>query len=100
MSGGERHIVGKSDLPRTSRYICRRLDEMGISWQPCGGPLPEKMIKDYVSAGFPRMERATGVTAVIGQGEPCILLRADMDALPVREENSLEFRSDSGCSHM
>lgn len=49
-----------TDLPRTSRYICRRLDEMGISWQPCGGPLPEKMIKDYVSAGFPRMERATG----------------------------------------
>ena len=89
-----------TDLPRTSRYICRRLDEMGISWQPCGGPLPEKMIKDYVSAGFPRMERATGVTAVIGQGEPCILLRADMDALPVREENSLEFRSESGCSHM
>lgn len=58
------------------------------------------MTEDYISAGFPRMERATGVTAVIGKGEPCILLRADIDALPLREENDLDFRSESGYSHM
>ena len=50
--------------------------------------------------GFPGWSRATGVTAVIGKGEPCILLRADIDALPLREENNLDFRSESGYSHM
>ncbi|HJA66152.1 MAG TPA: amidohydrolase [Candidatus Mediterraneibacter cottocaccae] len=88
------------DLPRTSAYICKCLDEMGISWKMCGGPLPRKMTEDYMAAGFPRMERATGVTAVIGSGSPCILLRADMDALPVKEENELSFRSCSGTGHM
>ena len=89
-----------TDVPQTTAYICRRLDEMGIPWQPCGGPLSEKMTEDYIRAGFPRMERATGVTAVIGKGEPCILLRADMDALPIKEENDLEFRSENGYGHM
>ena len=70
-----------TDVPQTTAYICRRLDDMGIPWQSCGGPLSGKMTEDYISAGFPRMERATGVTAVIGKGAPCILLRADIDAL-------------------
>lgn len=89
-----------TDVPQTTAYICRRLDDMGIPWQSCGGPLSGKMTEDYISAGFPRMERATGVTAVIGNGGPCILLRADMDALPIKEENDLDFRSENGYGHM
>ena len=88
------------DLPETAAYIRNRLDEMGIPWQNCGGDIPEKMTEDFMEAGFPRMERAVGVTAVIGKGSPCILLRADMDALPIREESDLEFRSCSGYGHM
>ena len=42
-----------TDLPQTSAYVKERLDAMGISWQDCGGPLPEKMIRDYMTAGFP-----------------------------------------------
>lgn len=89
-----------TDLPETCAYIGRRLDEMGIPWKKCGGPLPEQMTRDYMEAGFPRMERATGITAVIGHGSPCILLRADIDALPVREDNDLEYRSVNGAGHM
>ncbi len=89
-----------TDLPRTSAYIKQRLDEMGIAWKDCGGALPDKMTQDYIEAGFPRMERETGVTAVIGHGSPCILLRADMDALPVREDNDLDYKSCSGFGHM
>lgn len=89
-----------TDLPETSSYIKKRLDEMGILWKDCGGPLPAKMTDDFVEAGFPRMEKETGVIAVIGHGSPCILLRADMDALPVREDNDLEYKSCNGAGHM
>lgn len=89
-----------TDLPETSAYIKKRLDEMGIPWKNCGGPLPEKMTEDYMAAGFPRMEKETGVIASIGSGEPCILLRADMDALPVKEDTPLEFKSVNGYGHM
>lgn len=89
-----------TDLPQTSAYVKERLDAMGISWQDCGGPLPEKMIRDYMTAGFPRMEKETGVVATIGSGSPCILLRADMDALPIREDNDLDFKSENGLGHM
>lgn len=89
-----------TDLPKTSTYIKKRLDEIGISWQDCGGPLPEKMTENYMAAGFPRMEKETGVVATIGSGNPCILLRADMDALPIREDTPLEFKSVNGCGHM
>ena len=89
-----------TDLPQTCAYIAKRLDEMDIAWEACGGPLPEQMTRDYMEAGFPRMERATGITAVIGQGSPCILLRADIDALPVKEDNELEYRSTCGAGHM
>ena len=88
------------DLPQTSAYIKKRLDEMEIPWKECGGRVPGKVTEDFIQAGFPRMEKATGVTAQIGQGSPCILLRADMDALPIREENDLEFKSSSGMGHM
>lgn len=88
------------DLPRTCAYVEKQLDEMGIPWKECGGELPGKMTQDFVEAGFPKMERAVGVTAVIGKGSPCILLRADMDALPIQEENDLEFKSCNGLGHM
>ena len=89
-----------TDLPKTSAYIKKRLDEMGIEWKDCGGSIPSKMTEDYVEAGFPRMERETGVTAVIGHGAPCILLRADMDALPIREDNDLDYKACGGWGHM
>lgn len=73
---------------------------MGISWKACGGALPEKLTADFVEAGFPKMEKATGVLAQIGHGSPCILLRADMDALPLKEDSGLEFQSCSSASHM
>lgn len=41
-----------------------------------------------------------GVSALVGQGDRCILLRADMDALPMQEESGLAFQSmDPGRTH-
>lgn len=66
------------DLPETSRYVMDRLEKYGYEPQLCG---------------------ASGVTAVCGSGGNVILLRGDMDALPMKEETGLPFASGNGNCH-
>ncbi|MCF0121027.1 MAG: amidohydrolase, partial [Oscillospiraceae bacterium] len=40
-----------------------------------------------------------GICCDIGSDGPMILLRADMDALPMAEESGLPFASQNGCAH-
>ena len=103
----DRHNLHKNPevgfyLPETAAYVQKRLGEMGIESHICGGPIDKKIRENFVSAGFPDMEASTGVVAVIGKGEPCILLRAYMDALPMQEaEGLVEFTSEKpGKAHM
>jgi hippurate hydrolase len=66
---------------RTSAQIAKSLDEMDISYRPAAG---------------------TGLIADIPgrTGVPIVVLRADMDALPIQEETGLEFSSlHHGCMH-
>jgi len=59
----------------TANTICEELDKLKI-------PYRKSIAK-------------TGVVATLKKGEgPCIALRADMDALPIKEENELPFKSD------
>ena len=67
------------DLPQTVAFITGKLAEMNIPYEV--------------------YEDCSCVTATIGQGGKCILLRGDMDALPVLEESGLEFASTTGLSH-
>ncbi|RUL51893.1 M20 metallopeptidase family protein [Lysinibacillus antri] len=80
------------ELPNTQKYIQKRLDEMGIPHKSCG-VVPPEIKEKYKKAGFGEQDNCTGVVATIGQGEPCILLRADMDALPIQEEVETEYKS-------
>ncbi|MCR4894823.1 MAG: amidohydrolase [Eubacteriales bacterium] len=71
------------DLPRTYDLVDRELTAMGIDHHKVG---------------------RCGIVAVLGKGEPCVLLRADMDALPMKEETGLPFACESGtgthsCGH-
>lgn len=66
-------------LPRTMKYLQQQLMEMGI----------ESRLHEEISC----------MEATIGQGEKCFLLRSDVDALPVREEAEVPFRSTNGNMH-
>lgn len=65
------------DLPKTTEFVSKKLSEYGIKPIPCG----------------------KGITATIGNGNPVILLRADMDALPMKEESGEDFASENGNAH-
>lgn len=56
----------------TAKYIKAQLDSMGIE-------------NHYLIE--------TGVVGIIGKGDICVALRADIDALPITEENDLPFKS-------
>jgi len=64
---------------RTQRYICEKLHELGITYRTEG--------------------LHTGILATIGsssaetENQPCVALRADLDALPVDEKTGLSFSS-------
>lgn len=66
-------------LPQTMKYIQSRLEEMGIAYE--------------------LYEDISCITATIGSGEKCFLLRSDVDALPVAEEADVPFKSTNGCMH-
>jgi amidohydrolase len=70
------------DMPIAQKYVLDKLTEYGLDPKPCGH----------------------GVTATLGTGGKCILLRADMDALPMAEESGLNFACPTGtkahtCGH-
>lgn len=68
------------DLPETCAYVRGRLEAMGLEVRE---PCPSGLMVELGSA-----ERG-----------PCVLLRADMDALPMAEETGLPFASANGCMH-
>lgn len=72
-----------TELPKTSKYVTERLDEMGISYEKGVG-------LEHAIVGVINGEKGEGKT---------IALRADMDALPVEEETGLPFASTNGNMH-
>ncbi len=65
------------DLPQTVAYVKACLTEMGYEPQDVGG----------------------GVVVTVGKPGKTILLRADMDALPMREESGLSIAATNGNCH-
>lgn len=77
-----RHAETGLNTPLSCAYIRSQLSAIGVESRPCGH----------------------GVSAAIGSGGKCMLLRADMDALPMKEESGEPFACRSGtaahaCGH-
>lgn len=71
------HAEVGMELTRTVQFVADRLSEMGYEPKELGG----------------------GVTAAAGSGGPVLLLRADMDALPMTETSGVEFACKTGATH-
>ena len=67
-------------LPKTKAYVMDKLRELGYE--------PEEICE-------------SGIVATIVGNKPgkTFLLRADMDALPVKEATECDFKSNNGCMH-
>lgn len=70
------------DMPKAKAYVMKKLAEYGLEPKECG----------------------YGVTATVGKGGKVLLLRADMDALPMPEESGESFACPTGkeahtCGH-
>lgn len=67
------------DLEKTVAYVCKNLKEADIE---------------------PKIVGKSGITCLIGNGKgKTILIRGDMDALPMKEESGLDFAATNGNCH-
>ncbi len=66
------------DLSKTVVYVQEKLKEYGLN---------------------PKLVGKSGVTCTVGKPGKTILLRADMDALPMKEETDLDFAATNGNCH-
>ena len=69
-----------TELPKTKAYVMDKLKEFGYD--------PQEICE-------------SGIVATIAGSKPgkTFLLRADMDALPMKEATECDFKSDNGCMH-
>ncbi len=66
------------DLPKTLAFVREELEKLGLE---------------------PQIMGQSGLVVTIGQGEPCFLIRGDMDALPIKEESGEPFSSVNDNMH-
>ena len=66
------------DIQETSDFVFEKLQSYGLH--------PQRMC-------------GTGIVCTIGSGGKTILLRADMDALPIQEDTGLPFACQNGTAH-
>lgn len=67
------------DLPQTAAFVREKLDSFQIPYDT--------------------LVNGNCIVAHLGKGEGCLLLRADMDALPMKEETGLPFASQNDNMH-
>lgn len=68
------------DLPQTKKYVCEKLDRWGVP--------------------YTEYDDCSGVVALLGKpGKKVLALRADMDALPIKEETGFEYSSTNENMH-
>lgn len=91
----ERALQLRDELIENRRYLHSNA-ETGLH-MPLAKAFVSEKLKEY---GIDAKECGAGITALLGKGGgKVLLLRADMDALPMTEESDLDFACTNGCAH-
>ena len=91
----ERALQLRDELIENRRYLHSNA-ETGLH-MPLAKAFVSEKLKEY---GIDAQECGAGITALLGKGGgKVLLLRADMDALPMTEESGLNFACTNGCAH-
>ena len=67
------------EVPKTYAYVKKRLEQIGCETAECG---------------------KYGITSTVGQGGKTLLLRAELDGLPTKEETDIPFKSQNENGHL
>lgn len=67
------------EVPNTYAYVKKRLEQIGCETEECG---------------------KYGITTTIGQGGKTLLIRAELDGLPTKEETDIPFKSENENGHL
>lgn len=79
------------------RHCLHQIPELGLRLPDTTAFVREKLTE--MNIPFTEYEECSCITAVLGKGGKCFLLRSDMDGLPMREESGEPFASENGCMH-
>ena len=91
----ERALQLRDELIENRRYLHSNA-ETGLH-MPLAKAFVSEKLKEY---DIDAKECGAGITALLGKGGgKVLLLRADMDALPMTEESGLDFACTNGCAH-
>ena len=67
------------EVPNTYVYVKKRLEQIGCETEECG---------------------KYGITTTIGRGGKTLLIRAELDGLPTKEETDISFKSENENGHL
>lgn len=79
------------------RRELHKIPELGLELPKTVSFVKKKMMEWDIP--FETKVNGNSVIGYIGAGDKCLLLRADMDGLPMREESQLSFASQNGNMH-
>lgn len=110
-----RHPELSAHEVETSRYLCEQLSEMGVEFRRVEGLKAPDLVDErdsrpdrdhFIGTGIIATIRGEAPGAYDDAGNPArrVALRTDIDALPIRERNEIDFKSENdgvmhACGH-
>lgn len=91
---------------KTRCFIINELEKLGLNARFLGGGIVcdiegsgEKIHSSFINIDEKRVGEVTEIQNFSQAPKSCVVLRADIDALPINEETELDFKAENGNMH-